>query len=89
MTKSNSTSGVGVYTLLGIAFIILKLCNIIDWSWWWVTLPFWGGLAIFLAFGLIFGIVWLIITLIKVNKNKRNFRKKHPKFDKINKNKNH
>ena len=23
--------------LLGIAFIILKLCNVINWSWWLVT----------------------------------------------------
>jgi len=28
--------------LLGIAFVILKLCNVIDWSWLLVTLPFWG-----------------------------------------------
>lgn len=34
--------------LLGVAFVILKLCNVIDWSWWLVTLPFWGGLALFL-----------------------------------------
>jgi len=28
--------------LLGVAFVILKLCNVIDWSWLLVTLPFWG-----------------------------------------------
>lgn len=31
---------------LGIAFIVLKLCHVIDWSWWLVTLPLWGGAAI-------------------------------------------
>lgn len=35
--------------LLGIAFIVLKLCNVINWSWWLVTLPFWGGLALILV----------------------------------------
>lgn len=35
--------------LLGIAFIILKLCDVINWSWWLVTLPFWGGLALTLV----------------------------------------
>jgi len=28
-------------SLLGIAFIILKLVKQIDWSWWWVLSPFW------------------------------------------------
>ncbi len=32
-------------TLLGIAFVVLKLCGVIGWSWWWVTLPFWIGIA--------------------------------------------
>jgi hypothetical protein len=27
--------------LLGIAFVVLKLCHVIDWSWWLVTMPFW------------------------------------------------
>lgn len=35
--------------LLGIAFIVLKLTEVIDWSWWWVTAPFWGPVAIAIA----------------------------------------
>jgi hypothetical protein len=35
--------------LLGVAFVVLKLTGVIDWSWWLVTLPFWFGLAILLA----------------------------------------
>lgn len=27
--------------LLGIAFIVLKLCGVIYWSWWFVLAPFW------------------------------------------------
>lgn len=30
---------------LGLLFIGLKLGGIIDWSWWWVLAPFWGGIA--------------------------------------------
>lgn len=37
---------VGIIGLLGIVFIALKLMGYIDWSWVWVTLPFWGGLAL-------------------------------------------
>ena len=28
-------------TLLTVAFIVLKLCKVIDWSWWWVLAPLW------------------------------------------------
>lgn len=31
---------------LGVLFVGLKLTGYIDWSWWLVTLPFWGGLAL-------------------------------------------
>ena len=33
-------------TLLTIAFIVLKLCNVIEWSWLWVLSPLWIPLAI-------------------------------------------
>lgn len=42
-TGSNSSGGIGVVGLLGVVFVTLKLCGVIDWSWWWVTAPFWGG----------------------------------------------
>lgn len=61
-TESKSTS-VGVIGLLGVAFVVLKLCKVIDWSWWWVTLPFWGGFAIFVLFLLIAGIIGLIAVI--------------------------
>ena len=31
--------GVGFLGLLQLAFIVLKLCNVITWSWWAVLLP--------------------------------------------------
>lgn len=40
-------------TLLTIAFIVLKLCNVIAWSWWWVLAPLWIPAAI-VALGLLF-----------------------------------
>ena len=51
MSKSESSggSGIGVFGLLGVVFVTLKLCGVIDWSWWWVTAPFWGGFAILAA----------------------------------------
>lgn len=43
------SGGIGVLGLLGVVFVTLKLCGVIDWSWWWVTAPFWGVLAIIAA----------------------------------------
>lgn len=50
--SNSSNNGISGLTLLGIAFIILKLTNIIDWSWWWVTLPLWGGIVLILFIAL-------------------------------------
>ena len=41
-----SASGIGFTGLLTIAFIVLKLCHVIDWSWWWVLSPIWISVAI-------------------------------------------
>lgn len=35
--------------LLGVAFVVLRLCEVIDWPWIWVLAPFWGPLAILLV----------------------------------------
>lgn len=37
---------IGFFSLLGIVFITLKLCGVINWEWWIVTIPLWGGLAL-------------------------------------------
>ena len=47
--ESSSSGGIGVFGLLGVAFVVLKLTGYIDWSWWYVTLPFWGGVAFVLG----------------------------------------
>ena len=39
--KSNTSGGIGFVGLLTIAFIVLKLCKVISWSWWWVLSPLW------------------------------------------------
>lgn len=72
MSDNNSTSsGIGFTGLLLIAFIVLKLCNVINWSWWWVLSPAWisVGLAILLIAG--YAGYWLI----KSTKAKRKYPK--------------
>ena len=44
--------GTNVLGLLGVVFVTLKLLGITavaGWSWWLVTAPFWGGLAVVLV----------------------------------------
>lgn len=59
-SSSSSSSGIGALGLLGVAFVVLKLTGFINWSWWWVTLPFWGGLALVLFILAIVGIVYVL-----------------------------
>lgn len=47
-TATNS-NGIGVLGLLGVVFVTLKLTGFIDWSWWYVTMPFWGGIVLVVA----------------------------------------
>lgn len=52
--SSNSTSGVGVTGLLGVLFIVLPLCHVIDWPWQWVLAPFWIPWAIAIVIAVLF-----------------------------------
>ena len=36
-----TSGGTSFISFLTIAFIVLKLLNKIDWSWWWVLSPIW------------------------------------------------
>lgn len=40
MTASKS-GGVGFLELLQVALIVLKLFNLVQFSWWWVMAPTW------------------------------------------------
>lgn len=73
MSTSNNTSsnGIGLLSILGIVFIILKLTHTIDWSWWWVTAPFW----IPLIFWILFFIIVAIIKVIIVRKYRKRLEK--------------
>jgi hypothetical protein len=57
--KSNSSNGLGLGTILFLIFMVLKLTNYIDWSWWWVTAPLWIPLLIILGVLAVIGIVFL------------------------------
>ena len=41
MNDKQASVGTSFASLLTIVFIVLKLCGIIAWSWWWVLSPLW------------------------------------------------
>lgn len=65
MSTKITYNGGGFFTLLFITFLILKLCNVINWSWWWVTAPLWGSFCIFIICVLIYLLILIIAIMLK------------------------
>lgn len=53
MNDKHASYGTSFASLLTIVFIVLKLCGVIAWSWWWVLSPLW-----------ISAIFWVILVII-------------------------
>lgn len=53
MNDEHASGGIGFTGLLTVVFIVLKLCGVIAWSWWWVLSPLW-----------ISAIGWVILLMI-------------------------
>lgn len=63
MENNKTGGGIGFAGLLTIAFVVLKLCKVINWSWVWVLSPLWISASIV--------IIILIIAGIMIWKNNR------------------
>jgi len=63
-----------VFTVLGVAFIIMKLAEIgvvAAWSWWWVLSPFWLPFVVFFSVilvGWVIGVVYVALSDTKKRK---------------------
>ena len=57
--NSSSSGGIGFCGLLTIVFIILKLCGVINWSWWWVLAPMWISTII----ALVIIAIWVAVMI--------------------------
>jgi hypothetical protein len=64
MANNNTSNGIGFGTVLFLVFLVLKLTDNIDWSWWWVTSTLWIPLTLGV-------IVLCVIGLIAVMFNKK------------------
>ena len=60
-----TAGGIGFCGLLAVAFIVLKLTGVINWSWLWVLAPIWIPTAITLAIIVIVLVAILVRELTK------------------------
>jgi len=60
MAQTQAQQSSWFLSALTLIFITLKLTGHIDWSWWWVTAPMWGGLALLFLFVII---MFLVIAI--------------------------
>lgn len=64
MANNNNSSSMGFMSILFVVFLVLKLCKVITWSWWLVTLPLWGGLVLLI-------IIFVIAAILSVTLERR------------------
>jgi hypothetical protein len=55
---SKASGGLGFVSALQIAFIVLKLCKVINWSWLLVLSPTWISTILGI---IIFAVIWKIL----------------------------
>jgi hypothetical protein len=61
---NSSSSGSSIFpALLAVAFIVLKLTGVINWSWLWVLAPLWIPLVILVVCG-----VFMLIVLNRADR---------------------
>lgn len=62
-TKVVRSGGLGFSSILTIVFIVLKLCKVISWNWFWVLSP------LVFSFGLAFLLVVISLVLTAIANN--------------------
>jgi hypothetical protein len=60
MDTKSSGNGIGLLGAVFIVFLVLKLCRVTDWSWWWITAPLWIPAGIVVTVLLVIGITCLV-----------------------------
>jgi hypothetical protein len=52
-------NGLSLSAIVFIVLLTLKLSGVIDWSWWWITLPIWWMIPVILLV-IIFALIVLL-----------------------------
>jgi hypothetical protein len=54
----NNSGGIGFSSLLTVAFIVLKLCHVINWHWIWILSPLWINICLWL---IVVSVLWIYL----------------------------
>jgi hypothetical protein len=57
---------IGPLGILFVVFLVLKLTNQINWSWWWVTSPLWIPVILIGVVAVALGIVMVAVKLVNL-----------------------
>ena len=57
MNKETNDTGMSFSGVLTLIFIVLKLCKVINWSWWWVLSPIWITILLII-------IIYLLVKIL-------------------------
>lgn len=63
--KKKTSGGLGIVGVVQIVFIVLKLCNVIDWSWIWVMAPLWIWAGVLAVIFLLMGLAYYLKEIMK------------------------
>ena len=61
--KQTVTTSFPIASILAIVFVVLKLTNNVDWSWWWVLSPLWVPLGIIV---ILFAVIFIFLFVKSV-----------------------
>ncbi len=63
------STGISLLGAMFLIFLTLKLCGVINWSWWWVTAPLWAPIGIYVAvilgLALFSGLCLILVKLLE------------------------
>ena len=59
--ENSKATGLLFSDILAVAFIVLKLCHVINWPWIWVLSPLWISFALYIFFVIVFVILSKVV----------------------------
>tara|TARA_R100001510_G_C7448186_1_gene74322 strand:+ start:195 stop:407 length:213 start_codon:yes stop_codon:yes gene_type:complete len=54
-----------MWMIVLLVFIVLKLTDQIDWSWWWVLSPIWLPFIIGTSIGILIAVIFIVYKSLK------------------------
>ena len=54
-----------MWMIVLLVFIVLKLTDQIDWSWWWVLSPLWLPFIIGTSIGILIAVIFIVYKSLK------------------------